>query len=161
MVSVNISNIAILNINGVNYCCIINRISKSEAVNLLQKADLRKIAERYKYVKNLFSNIKMIKRNFNVWQYWNWKNSILPLWKSYFCRDVDIKSLSVSNKISFRKNNYKYVIGYLRDYYKIKPLHKKLPKTKVYVKSCDGQTKWMYFLIENGDLIKKKQCYLG
>ena len=69
MVSVNISNIAILNINGVNYCCIINRISKSEAVNLLQKADLRKIAERYKYVKNLFSNIKMIRRNFNVWQY--------------------------------------------------------------------------------------------
>ena len=78
-----------------------------------------------------------------------------------FVGDVDIKSLSVSNKISFHKNNYKYVIGYLHDYYKIKPLHKKLPKTKVYVKSCDGQTKWMYFLIENGDLIKKKQCYLG
>ena len=24
-----------------------------------------------------------------------------------------------------------------------------LPKTNVYVKSYDGQTKWMYFLIEN------------
>ena len=78
-----------------------------------------------------------------------------------FVGDVDIKSLSVSNKISFHKNNYKYVIGYLYDYYKIRLLHKRLPKTKAYIKSCDGQTKWMYFLIENGDLIKKKQCFLG
>ena len=30
-----------------------------------------------------------------------------------------------------------------------------LPKTNVYVKSCDGPTKWMYFLIENGDLLEK------
>ena len=30
-----------------------------------------------------------------------------------------------------------------------------LPKTNVYVKNCDGQTKWMYFLIENGDLLGK------
>ena len=30
-----------------------------------------------------------------------------------------------------------------------------LPKTSTYVKSCDGQTKWMYFLIEDGDLLEK------
>ena len=29
-----------------------------------------------------------------------------------------------------------------------------LPKTSAYVKSYDGQTKWMYFLIEDGDLLK-------
>ena len=40
MVSMNLSNIVILNIHGVDYCCIISRISKSEAVTLLQKADL-------------------------------------------------------------------------------------------------------------------------
>ena len=27
-----------------------------------------------------------------------------------------------------------------------------LPKTSVYIKSYDGQTKWMYFLIEDDDL---------
>ena len=27
-----------------------------------------------------------------------------------------------------------------------------LPKTSAYVKSYDGQTTWMYFLIEDGDL---------
>ena len=30
----NLSDIAVLNIHGVNYCCIINRISKSAAINL-------------------------------------------------------------------------------------------------------------------------------
>ena len=30
-----------------------------------------------------------------------------------------------------------------------------LPKTSTYVKSHDGQTKWMYFLTEDDDLLKK------
>ena len=29
-----------------------------------------------------------------------------------------------------------------------------LPKTSAYVKSYDGQTKWMYFSIEDDDLLK-------
>ena len=37
MMSINLSNIAILNINDVDYHGIITRMSKSEAVNLLQK----------------------------------------------------------------------------------------------------------------------------
>ena len=30
-----------------------------------------------------------------------------------------------------------------------------LPKTSRYVKSYDGQTKWMYFLVENNDSLEK------
>ena len=30
-----------------------------------------------------------------------------------------------------------------------------LPKTSAHLKSYDGQTKWMYFLIENDDLLEK------
>ena len=30
-----------------------------------------------------------------------------------------------------------------------------LPETSAYVKSYDGQTKWMYFLIEDDDLLEK------
>ena len=41
------------------------------------------------------------------------------------------------------------------DDYKVKPLHIMLPKTSIYVKSYDGQTKWMYFLIEDDDLLEK------
>ena len=38
---------------------------------------------------------------------------------------------------------------------KVKPLHIMLPKTSAYVKSCDGQIKWIYFLIEDDDLLEK------
>ena len=40
MMSLNLSNIAILNIKGSNYCCIISGISKTEAINLMQNAAL-------------------------------------------------------------------------------------------------------------------------
>ena len=30
-----------------------------------------------------------------------------------------------------------------------------LPKTSAYVKSYDGQTKWMYFLFKDDDLLEK------
>ena len=36
----NLINIAILNIHGAYYRCIINVVSKNEAINLLQNADL-------------------------------------------------------------------------------------------------------------------------
>ena len=38
---------------------------------------------------------------------------------------------------------------------KVKPLHIMLTKTSAYVKSYDGQTKWMYFLIEDNDLLER------
>ena len=40
MMSVNLNDIAILNRSSVDYLCIINGISKSDAVNLLQNANL-------------------------------------------------------------------------------------------------------------------------
>ena len=39
--------------------------------------------------------------------------------------------------------------------YKVKPLHIMLPKTSAYVKSYGGQTKQMYFLIEDDNLLEK------
>ena len=38
---------------------------------------------------------------------------------------------------------------------KVKPFHIMLPKTSAYAKSYDGQTKWMYFSIEDDDLLEK------
>ena len=40
MMSVNLSNIAILSIKGSDYRCFISLISKNEAINLLQNANL-------------------------------------------------------------------------------------------------------------------------
>ena len=44
----NLSDIAILNIKGSNYHCIISLISKNEALKLIQNADLTKKVEHYK-----------------------------------------------------------------------------------------------------------------
>ena len=64
--------------------------------------------------------------------------------KTIFLGDVNIEVL-VSEKISFGEKNYKYFIGYLYNGNKVKPLNIMLPKTSAYVKSYDGQIKWMYF----------------
>ena len=40
MMSMNLSNIAILNIKGSDYCCITRLISKNKAMNLMQDVDL-------------------------------------------------------------------------------------------------------------------------
>ena len=46
--SINLSDIAILNVKGSDYCCIISLISKNEAINLMQNADLAKKTEHCK-----------------------------------------------------------------------------------------------------------------
>ena len=53
MMSTNLNGITVLNINGVDYCCIISEFSISEAVNLLRNADSRK---KWNNIKYKFSN---------------------------------------------------------------------------------------------------------
>ena len=48
MISMNLSNIAILNIKGSDYRCISSLISKNETTNLMQNADLTEKLDHYK-----------------------------------------------------------------------------------------------------------------
>ena len=66
-----------------------------------------------------------------------------------------IQNVLVSSKISACEKSYKHFIGYFYDDNEIKPLHIMLPKTGLYLKNYDGQTKWMYFLFEDYDLLEK------
>ena len=72
----------------------------------------------------------------------------------FFLGDVDIEKVLVSNNISFREKNYKYFIGYSYNS-KVKPLNIMFPKKSAYLKRYDGQTKWMYFLIQDDELLEK------
>ena len=67
MMSINLSNIAILNIKDSDYRWIISGISKSEVINLMQNADLTENVERYKTEKFI---ITYKNGYFNVWRYW-------------------------------------------------------------------------------------------
>ena len=72
-----------------------------------------------------------------------------------FLKDVDIEKVLISNKISSGDKNYKYFIGYLYNDDKVKPLHIMFPWSSAYLKSYDGQNKWMYLMIEDDDLLEK------
>ena len=54
MISVNLSNIAILEIHVVEYHCVINEISKSEAINLMQNIDLSEKSGTLQFIKKIF-----------------------------------------------------------------------------------------------------------
>ena len=58
MISMKLSNIAVLSIKGADYCCIITGISKSEAIILMQNIFLSKKKWDIIKYKNLFSDIK-------------------------------------------------------------------------------------------------------
>ena len=55
----NVSDIAILNVKSANYRCILSGISKNEAINLMQNADLTKKKQSSIKHNNLLSRIKM------------------------------------------------------------------------------------------------------
>ena len=77
-----------------------------------------------------------------------------------FLEDEDIEKVLVSNMVSFGEENYKYFIVYLYNGNKVQLLYIMLPKTSAYVKSYDGKTRWMYFLIEDGELLEKYNTIL-
>ena len=72
---------------------------------------------------------------------------VLLIWKN-----VDIQKVLVSSKISFGGKNYNRFTGYLHNDNKVRPLHIMLPTTSAYVKSYDGETKYIYFLTEDDNL---------
>ena len=65
--------------------------------------------------------------------------------------DVDIDNILCPSN----EKNYNYFISY-KDYYdyKTKALLILLSIISSYLKSYDGETSWMYFLIENDELLK-------
>ena len=60
MMSIKLNNNDILNIKGADYCCIISRTSKSEAINLMQNIDLTEKGKKNKKHKHLLKlNIRI------------------------------------------------------------------------------------------------------
>ena len=61
----------------------------------------------------------------------------------------------MSGIASWREKNYKNFNEYKDDDHKIKPLPIILPKlSSLYVKIYDGEINWMYFFIEDDELLE-------
>ena len=61
--------------------------------------------------------------------------------------DIDINEIVASNKVSYGKKGFKYLIGY-KDAKKVEPLCIFLPKMSAYRRDFD-ETKYMSFLIKD------------
>ena len=66
-----------------------------------------------------------------------------------------IDKVFVSSKIYLDKRNCEYFIGYLYNDNEVNPLHIMLAKTNPCLKRYAGQIKWMYFLIEDDNVLEK------
>ena len=66
MITVNIKDIVISKIQGVDYRFTINKINKIESLTLLQNADLTKISGTLSKIKELLNKYKNGKRIYNV-----------------------------------------------------------------------------------------------
>ena len=73
--------------------------------------------------------------------------------ESISIKNIDIKKIVVSNKVSFGKKAFKYFIGY-KYAKKIRPLCIFLLKISAYRKDFD-ETKYMSFLIKDDELLEE------
>ena len=83
------------------------------------------------------------------------KNTFYRQKTPIFLKDVDIEKVLVSNKIFLGEKNYEYFIGNLYNDHKVKPLQIMIPKMSAYLNGYDGQTKCMYLLTDDDDLLGK------
>ena len=115
MMSMNLSDIAILNIKGSDYRCIISLISKNEAINVMQNAGLTSIIKHKQFI---FIYVKMGKEILTCGSIEIEKNKFNHHKAPIFWGDVDIEKVLLYNKISVGERNYKCFIGYLyNDHY--------------------------------------------
>ena len=63
----------------------------------------------------------------------------------FFLEDVDIDSILICVKLSSGEKNCRcpFIIIF--------------PKLSAYIESFDGETKWMYFLVEDDELLKNRK----
>ena len=126
-----LGDIAISNIKGVDYRCIISGIDKSEAINLMLNIDL---TEKTRILYDILWHIKIGKEILTFGDIEIEKIIFTVIKVLFFLEDVDPEKVLVSNKIFPCEKNYKYFIGFLYNDHKVKPLYIMLPKTSAYVK---------------------------
>ena len=83
MMFINLNNIASLKMNGADYCCIINGISKSDVVKLLQNSNLtkgeKKSIMKIKKNKRITTIYKMCNKNITFDNKFNFHQQKTPV----------------------------------------------------------------------------------
>ena len=101
MMSINLSDITILNMKGSDYCCIISLISKNEAINSLKNADLTEKGGTLQNMKKIFSYVKMGEEILTFGDIEIEKNKFCLYTTHILLWNVDIAKVLLSTKIFF------------------------------------------------------------
>ena len=118
-----------LNIRSVDYLCIINGISKNNAINILQNANLIKERGELKKLKKIITTYKMGNGMIKFGDVEVEKNKFHQHKNSISIYDVDIDKIVVPKKVSFGKKSF-YFIDY-KDARKVRPLRVMLMKKRL------------------------------
>ena len=95
MMSMNPSDMAVLNIKSYDYGCIISGIRKSEAINLKQNTNLTVKSGTLEKIKDLFSYKKISKKILTFGGIEIEKNKFYRHKSPIFLKDVDIEKVLV------------------------------------------------------------------
>ena len=152
MMTVNLDDIAILNIFGVDNRCSIDGISKSKFINLLQNAEFTEKREYYETKKKIIITYKMDKEIITFGDTEVEKHKFHQHKRTILIDNVNINKI-VSKTILFGRKGFTYFTGYKNDR-KMRPLCIILLKMGVYRRDFD-ETKYISFLIKDDELLEK------
>ena len=114
MPSTSLNSIAVLSISSANYGCIINGISKNDALNLCQfyqrESNIMKVNNYnefiaiYKTGKEIimFGNIEVGKHKFHQYK------------SSFWINNMDISKIAVPNRVLFGEKDFKFLLDIRR-----------------------------------------------
>ena len=115
MLSTSLNGIAVLSINSANYGCIINGISKNDALNLLKVCQFYQRESNIMKVNNYNEFIAIYKTGKEIIMFGNievGKHKFHQYKSSFWINNMDISKISVPNRVTFGEKDFKYFIGY-------------------------------------------------
>ena len=115
MLSTSLNGIAVLSINSANYGCIINGISKNDALNLLKICQFYQRESNIMKVNNYNEFIAIYKTGKEIIMFGNievGKHKFHQYKSSFWINNMDISKISVPNRVTFGEKDFKYFIGY-------------------------------------------------
>ena len=117
MPSTSLNSIAVLSINSANYGCIINGISKNDALNLLKICQFYQRESNIMKVNNYNEFIAIYKTGKEIIMFGNievGKHKFHQYKSSFWINKMDISKIAVPNRVLFGEKDFKFLLDIRR-----------------------------------------------
>ena len=117
MPSTSLNSIAVLSISSANYGCIINGISKNDALNLLKICQFYQRESNIMKVNNYNEFIAIYKTGKEIIMFGNievGKHKFHQYKSSFWINNMDISKIAVPNRVLFGEKDFKFLLDIRR-----------------------------------------------